>query len=173
MTFLDTVDGKLARVTVTSTRFGHYFDHIIDLVHPPIWYILWGLGKNVSQLNFGGLSRGTIFWLIVDGYIIGRLVEGIFKKMLGRFGSFLLASHRLLFQTDYRPAQSLYDFINRRLHAGFSGLGIVGGDCLDRGDQYFPSSLPCGGIQGKDGWGPLRSWFFDSSTKATRSNHWR
>ncbi len=34
MTFLDTVDGKLARVTVTSSRFGHYFDHIINLFHP-------------------------------------------------------------------------------------------------------------------------------------------
>ena len=35
MTFLDTVDGKLARVTLTSSRFGHYFDHLIDLIHPP------------------------------------------------------------------------------------------------------------------------------------------
>ena len=56
MTFLDTVDGKLARVTVTSSRFGHYFDHIIDLVHPPIWYILWGLGLGLSQLDIIGIS---------------------------------------------------------------------------------------------------------------------
>ena len=51
MTFLDTVDGKLARVTVTSSKFGHYFDHIIDLVHPPIWYIYWGLGLTAVQLS--------------------------------------------------------------------------------------------------------------------------
>src|SRR5690606_37377537 len=38
MTFLDTVDGKLARVTVTHTKFGNVFDHGIDLVHPPFWY---------------------------------------------------------------------------------------------------------------------------------------
>ena len=43
MTFLDTVDGKLARVTVTSTHFGYLFDHAIDLISPPIWYIVWGL----------------------------------------------------------------------------------------------------------------------------------
>ena len=49
MTFLDTVDGKLARVTVTSSRFGHYFDHIIDIVHPPIWYALWGLGLGTAS----------------------------------------------------------------------------------------------------------------------------
>ena len=37
MTFLDTVDGKLARVTVTSSPLGNYFDHILDLLHPPFW----------------------------------------------------------------------------------------------------------------------------------------
>lgn len=42
MTFLDTVDGKLARVTVTSSPLGNYFDHILDLLHPPIWYLAWG-----------------------------------------------------------------------------------------------------------------------------------
>ena len=56
MTFLDTVDGKLARVTVTSSKFGHYFDHIIDLVHPPIWYILWGLGLTGSTTFQPGFS---------------------------------------------------------------------------------------------------------------------
>ena len=44
MTFLDTVDGKLARVTVTSSPLGNYFDHILDLLHPPFWYLAWGLG---------------------------------------------------------------------------------------------------------------------------------
>ncbi len=59
MTFLDTVDGKLARVTVTSSKFGHYFDHIIDLVHPPIWYVLWGTGLGISQFEFIGMSLNT------------------------------------------------------------------------------------------------------------------
>ena len=44
MTFLDTVDGKLARVTVTSSALGNYFDHVLDLLHPPFWYLAWGLG---------------------------------------------------------------------------------------------------------------------------------
>ncbi len=38
MTFLDTVDGKLARTTLTSSPWGNVFDHGIDLVHPPFWY---------------------------------------------------------------------------------------------------------------------------------------
>jgi len=88
MTFLDTVDGKLARVTVTSSKFGHYFDHIIDLVHPPIWYILWGLGLSNGQIESLGFPLNTLFYLIFIGYIAGRLVEGSFQLFLGRFGIF-------------------------------------------------------------------------------------
>jgi phosphatidylglycerophosphate synthase len=82
------VDGKLARVTVTSSRFGHYFDHMIDLVHPPIWYILWGVGLGVSQLGVIGISLAAAYWLIVAGYVVGRLVEGVFLAWLGKFGIF-------------------------------------------------------------------------------------
>ena len=44
MTFLDTVDGKLARVTLTSSKWGNVFDHGIDLIHPPFWYFGWYFG---------------------------------------------------------------------------------------------------------------------------------
>ncbi len=88
MTFLDTVDGKLARVSVTSSKFGHYFDHIIDLVHPPIWYILWGLGLSNGQINSLGFPLNTLFYLILIGYVTGRLIEGSFQLFLGRFGIF-------------------------------------------------------------------------------------
>ncbi|TFG95418.1 MAG: CDP-alcohol phosphatidyltransferase family protein, partial [Myxococcales bacterium] len=33
MTFLDNVDGKLARVTLRSSQFGHILDHSLDLLH--------------------------------------------------------------------------------------------------------------------------------------------
>ena len=46
MTFLDTVDGKLARVTVTSSRIGDVLDHGLDIIHPPLWYIAWGVGSD-------------------------------------------------------------------------------------------------------------------------------
>ena len=88
MTFLDTVDGKLARVTVTSSKFGHYFDHIIDLVHPPLWYIMWGLGLSNGQIDSLGFPLNALFYLILIGYIAGRLVEGSFQLFLGRFGIF-------------------------------------------------------------------------------------
>ncbi len=89
MTFLDTVDGKLARVTVTSSNFGHYFDHLTDLIHPPIWYMLWGLGLTAAQLSVLGFSLSTLFYIILIAYVAGRLVEGSFKWFLGAsFGIF-------------------------------------------------------------------------------------
>lgn len=103
MTFLDTVDGKLARVTVTSSKFGHYFDHLIDLIHPPIWYIFWGLGMGETQSNFMGISLATAFWLIVVGYVFGRLVEGVFLSKLGKFGIFC-----------WRPIDSYFRLVTAR-----------------------------------------------------------
>jgi phosphatidylglycerophosphate synthase len=86
MTFLDTVDGKLARVTVQSTKFGNLYDHIIDLVHPPFWYIYWGM----SLTGFApvlGFDQQQMYWLIIIAYILGRLVEGVFP-LLGNCGIF-------------------------------------------------------------------------------------
>ena len=118
MTFLDTVDGKLARVTVTSSKFGHYFDHIIDLIHPPIWYVLWGVGLGVTQFNFIGLSLTTTFWLIVLGYVVGRFVEGAFLAWLGKFGIFC-----------WRPLDSYFRLITARRNPNmiFLTLGFLGG----------------------------------------------
>jgi phosphatidylglycerophosphate synthase len=80
MTFLDTVDGKLARVTVQSSQFGHLYDHAIDLFHPPFWYIFWGMSLHNFQPVLGiGLSE--MYGLIVIGYIAGRIVEGVFPLL--------------------------------------------------------------------------------------------
>ena len=80
MTFLDTVDGKLARVTVQSSKFGHLYDHLIDLFHPPFWYIYWGM----SLGGFGsvlGFDQEQMYWMIIIGYVAGRIVEGIFPLL--------------------------------------------------------------------------------------------
>lgn len=81
MTFLDTVDGKLARVTMNSSKFGNYYDHGIDLIHPPFWWWAWAVGA-------GGIAaaRGPEFveiydmalWVIVIGYVVQRIYEGAF-----------------------------------------------------------------------------------------------
>jgi phosphatidylglycerophosphate synthase len=77
MTFLDTVDGKLARVTVKSSQAGHLLDHGMDLIHPPFWYWLWGLGLAVPP-TLWGLEANTLYLWIFIGYIGGRVAEGVF-----------------------------------------------------------------------------------------------
>jgi len=98
MTFLDTVDGKLARVTVTSSRFGDLLDHGLDLIHPPFWYLAWGLGLSSSWSLAPELT--TTLWLIFAGYLGGRLCEGAFQLFLARFSIFVWrpfdAFHRLV-----------------------------------------------------------------------------
>lgn len=79
MTFLDTVDGKLARVRIQSSRFGHALDHGMDLLHPPFWYLLWGLGLD-SFAATSGIDRVGYDWIIFAGYIVGRLCEARFHS---------------------------------------------------------------------------------------------
>ena len=76
MTFLDTVDGKLARVTLTSSRWGDVFDHSIDLIHPPFWWWAWVVGLGVAGLASDNDSLALT--VIVAGYILQRVEEGIF-----------------------------------------------------------------------------------------------
>ena len=83
MTFLDTVDGKLARTTLTSSKWGDVFDHGIDLVHPPFWYAAWAVGLATWGINWSS----TLFWwvlaIILGGYVLQRLMEGAAIKWLG------------------------------------------------------------------------------------------
>ena len=88
MTFLDTVDGKVARVTVTSSRIGHALDHGLDVIHPPLWYLAWGLGLGAFIPETAWLSLEAVLWLVVGGYVVGRLIEGAFELWLGAFGIF-------------------------------------------------------------------------------------
>jgi phosphatidylglycerophosphate synthase len=83
MTFLDTVDGKLARATLTSSKWGDVLDHGIDLIHPPFWYVAWGLGLEAAGR---GLTEGilwTTIGVILAGYVLQRAMEGVAIKWLG------------------------------------------------------------------------------------------
>lgn len=87
MTFLDTVDGKLARVTVTSSRFGDVLDHGLDIIHPPLWYLAWGLGLEGTATPLAPL--GILMGLMFLGYVGGRLCEGAFQFWLAHFDMFI------------------------------------------------------------------------------------
>ena len=122
MTFLDTVDGKLARVTVSSTPFGNVFDHGIDLIHPPFWWWAWLVGLTAAG---NALDRpGLVLTAIVAGYVLQRIEEGIFIAGFGidmhtwqRFDSFF----RLI--TARRNPNLL--ILSASVLVGRPGLGIV------------------------------------------------
>ncbi|MCZ0943914.1 MAG: CDP-alcohol phosphatidyltransferase family protein [Gammaproteobacteria bacterium] len=80
MTFLDTVDGKLARVTVQSSKAGHWLDHGMDILHPPFWYWLWGLSLTPFE-PIWGLGFDALLMLTVGGYLAGRLIEAAFHAL--------------------------------------------------------------------------------------------
>ncbi|CAN5398229.1 CDP-alcohol phosphatidyltransferase family protein [soil metagenome] len=100
MTFLDTVDGKLARVTLTSSKWGNVFDHGIDLVHPPFWWWAWYVGVGAVGLTMphGGLALA----IIVGGYVFQRVEEGIFLAL------FKVEMHA------WRPFDSFFRLITAR-----------------------------------------------------------
>jgi phosphatidylglycerophosphate synthase len=80
---LDTVDGKLARCTITSSWWGNIFDHGIDLIHPPIWYYAWGIGLSAWGLAFSPELFWTVQGVLLAGYVLQRLIEGVFIKLHG------------------------------------------------------------------------------------------
>lgn len=80
MSILDSVDGKLARVTFTSSRQGDALDHGTDVVHPPIWYCAWAWGLS------SGDPYSTVFVASVGLallYVFDRVLERLFKSCTG------------------------------------------------------------------------------------------
>lgn len=75
---LDTVDGKLARCTITSSKLGNVWDHGIDLVHPPFWWWAWAVGCGA----YGRPLPDDAFWIVMatmlGGYVAQRLIEAAF-----------------------------------------------------------------------------------------------
>lgn len=81
MTLLDTVDGKLARVTLTSSWLGNQLDHGNDLIHPPLWW--YCLANGISQADPGHPWTWLSCWIILGTYVIGRVLERGFKQQFG------------------------------------------------------------------------------------------
>lgn len=83
MTFLDTVDGKLARTTMSYSKWGDIYDHSIDLIHPPFWY--WAIWHGVNLESSGpaqGLLLGSLAVILI-GYVLNRVEEGLFIQRFG------------------------------------------------------------------------------------------
>lgn len=75
---LDTVDGKLARCTITSSWWGNVLDHGIDLVHPPFWWWAWGVGLTAYGRPLAPEWLWGTLAAILVGYVVQRMIEGAF-----------------------------------------------------------------------------------------------
>jgi phosphatidylglycerophosphate synthase len=114
MCFLDTVDGKLARVTLTSSKFGDVFDHGIDLIHPPFWYYAWYVGQGGDMAGSQmGVAQTVALWIILAGYVLGRLQEGLFIWL-----------YRIEIHT-WRPIDSRFRLITARRNPNLFILSIA------------------------------------------------
>lgn len=104
MTFLDTVDGKLARTTMTYSSWGNIYDHGIDLIHPPFWYWAWfvGLGGHFMWHDMFPDIMTLALVAIWIGYVVDRVIEGIF-----------IAQHGFHIHV-WRPINSALRFITAR-----------------------------------------------------------
>ena len=80
---LDTVDGKLARCTITSSKWGNVADHGVDLIHPPFWWYFWGVGLSAWGLALPTQTFALVMAAVIAGYVLQRLVEGMFIKDFG------------------------------------------------------------------------------------------
>ncbi len=75
---LDTVDGKLARCTGASSKWGEVFDHGIDLIHPPFWWWAWAHGLTAYGRPLEPVYETMLLAAIVIGYVAQRVIEGMF-----------------------------------------------------------------------------------------------
>jgi len=161
MSFLDTVDGKLARVTQTSSRFGNYFDHLIDMIHPPLWWIAWWWGAGIALDPVPGWWNAAGV-AVFAGYIALRLLEWSFSATFG------VRIH------TWRRWDSQFRLISSRRNpnlillsaATFCGRPDLG---LAAIALWTAASLAIHGVRWTQAWitfrrsGPLCSWLEDPS----------
>jgi phosphatidylglycerophosphate synthase len=89
MSVLDSVDGKLARLTFTDSKLGNALDHGLDIVHPPLWYLGWAFGlaglgalPTPSVALASPLVRAAL--MLIGFYIADRLVLMVYKLRFDR-----------------------------------------------------------------------------------------
>ncbi|HEY4162821.1 MAG TPA: CDP-alcohol phosphatidyltransferase family protein [Dongiaceae bacterium] len=81
MSVLDSVDGKLARLTFTDSWLGNILDHGLDLVHPPFWYLGWAWGLTGGDTGSSAWTAGLV---MLGLYILDRLILKVYPSKFGR-----------------------------------------------------------------------------------------
>jgi len=81
MSVLDSVDGKLARLTFTSSQLGNFLDHGLDIIHPPLWYFGWAWALSTGDMASPVFQ--AFMWMTIT-YALDRVVAGVFKRRTDR-----------------------------------------------------------------------------------------
>lgn len=81
MSVLDSVDGKLARLTFRASWIGNILDHGLDIIHPPLWYFAWAWALGRGQPSAPVFQSAV--WMVAV-YFLDRLVVRIFTYRTGR-----------------------------------------------------------------------------------------
>jgi len=81
MSVLDSVDGKLARLTYRSSKIGEVMDHGLDIVHPPFWYLAWGWALGGGTADSFAYQMAVLMFVL---YVLDRLTAMVFINRVGR-----------------------------------------------------------------------------------------
>lgn len=81
MSVLDSVDGKLARLTYTDSQLGTRLDHGLDLIHPPFWYLAWAWAVAAGNPADPVLVAAVMMVIV---YILDRLAVKVYTATFQR-----------------------------------------------------------------------------------------
>lgn len=85
MSVLDSVDGKLARLTFTDSAIGNVLDHGLDIVHPPFWYFGWAIGLLGGwALTDFSQALWQAAWAMLALYVLDRLILAVYRAKFKR-----------------------------------------------------------------------------------------
>jgi len=107
MSVLDSVDGKLARLTLRVSKTGNWMDHGSDFIYFAFWLAVVGWGAGV----------GIVRWLLPLAWLADKSVVGIFK----------LRHDREL--NDWAPIDAAFRLvvIRRNIFLVALGVGVLAG----------------------------------------------
>ena len=111
---LDSVDGKLARLTLHLSDAMGALEHVTAAVGLVLWFAALGWHFTGGGLLQGGtLAMAT--WALIAAHVVDKMVSGLFRKQFGRE----------LF--DYRPVDAVFHLVaaRRNTHLLLLSLGVL------------------------------------------------
>ncbi len=169
MTLLDTVDGKLARVTVQSSKVGHWLDHGMDIIHPPFWYVLWGTGLGMS---IAPATQHLMVQMIVGGYIAGRALEALFHA-LGSCSMFAWRPFDAYFRLVTARRNPCLIIMSLCLLVGHADWAFYGVAWWTAGSSALMALRLIYAVIERLRHGPLRSWLTDPAAATLHAQAYR